>query len=126
MKSKNIHFGLVVLGGVLLLGNGLKSEETGSSRSKPAADCWKNGPAYYRDYNHDGRIDWEVSGENWRADGSDIYKVDMNFDGYYDLKYSFGYGITGRPTTNGLEIIHERVPAIGKNFVPISKPNWME
>lgn len=67
--------------------------------------CWRKGAAIYRDRNHDGRIDWEVSGESWRHDGLDTYKVDANFDAYYDVKYTAG-GIKGAVywTTN----LHER------------------
>ena len=89
-------------------------------------DTWRRGTAIYRDRNHDGRIDWEVSGEQWRSDGADIYKVDTNYDGFYDLTYSFGYGITGKPATGWSKNIHERVPVAGKSHVPIEKPAWVE
>src|ERR1051325_1511926 len=73
-----------------------------SATGKPTAAstyCWKKGTAVYRDRNHDGQLDWEVSGEKWRSDAADIYKMDTNYDGFYDLEESFGYGISGKPTT---------------------------
>jgi hypothetical protein len=88
--------------------------------------CWKKGTVIYRDRNQDGRIDWQVSGENWRSDGADIYKTDTNYDGFYDLEESFGYGVAGKPTTGWSKNIHERVPAVSKELVPIEKPNWVE
>lgn len=86
-------------------------------------DIWQHGAAIYRDRNHDGKIDWEVSGETWRHDGIDAYKADTNYDGFYDLKYGAG-GIKGgiQWSTN----IHERVSTVGKGFVPIEKPSWVD
>ena len=83
------------------------------------ADTWKRGTAIYRDLNHDGKIDWEVSGESWRFDGVDTYKVDTNFDGFYDVEYRAG-GITGG--LYGSKQIHERVPEINGEFVSVEKP----
>jgi hypothetical protein len=110
-------------------------------------DAWWSGGKYYRDRNHDGKIDWEVSGKTWMGhdvypykmvtnsvgdvmatlevsgQGVDIYKVDTNYDGFYDLEYGAG-GTNGKiqwPTN-----IHERVPAVGKKFVPVQKESWMD
>ncbi len=109
-------------------------------------EAWWGGK-YYRDRNHDGKIDWEASGNTWMGhsvypgkrvtnsngdvglrlettgQGVDTYKVDTNYDGFYDLMYGAGgtnYQIQW--TTN----IHERVPVIGKDFVPIGKESWMD
>jgi len=97
-----------------LFRNGKKIEQT---------FCWQQGAAIYRDRDHDGKIDWEVSGETWRFDGIDTYKADTNYDGFYDLKYGKG-GLTGGiySSTN----IHEIVPVAGKDFVPIKKPDYVE
>lgn len=108
-------------------------------------DTWQQGAKYYRDRNHDGKIDWEVSGstwmgntivnyitnsngslsahEEWTGQGVDTYKVDTNYDGFYDLEYGAG-GTNGQIqwTTN----IHERVPVVGKDFVPTAKASWMD
>jgi hypothetical protein len=100
----------------------LASSDTNSSPVK-AANSWKKGAAIYRDRNHDGKIDWEVSGETWRYDGVDTYRVDTNYDGFYDLEYSAG-GIAGKKSPS--KAIHDRVSVVGKDFVPIEKPNWVE
>jgi hypothetical protein len=113
-------------------------------------DTWQRGAKYYRDRNHDGKIDWEVSGRTWMGravypyktvtnsngdamsvlavlemtgQGVDTYKVDTNYDGFYDLKYGAG-GTNGQIqwTTN----IHERVPVVGRDFVPVEKESWMD
>ena len=110
-------------------------------------DTWAHGEKYYRDRNHDGKIDWEVSGKTWMGHevypykmvtntagtvmatlevtgrGVDTYKVDTNYDGFYDLKYGAG-GTNGQIqwTTN----IHEPVPVPGKGFVPVEKESWMD
>ncbi len=106
-------------------------------------DTWQRGGKYYRDRNHDGKIDWEVSGKAWMVpykmatnsggdvmavlettgQGVDTYKVDTNYDGFYDLKYGAG-GTNGQIqwTTN----IHEQVPVVGKDFVPVEKESWMD
>jgi antitoxin component YwqK of YwqJK toxin-antitoxin module len=86
------------------------------------ADCWRRDSAFFRDCNHDGKIDLEVSGERWRFDGVDTYKVDTNYDGYYDLEYGFG-GIAGRRTAE--KMIHQAVPVRDGRFVPIEKPVWL-
>ncbi|HSY18531.1 MAG TPA: hypothetical protein VK815_09370 [Candidatus Acidoferrales bacterium] len=110
-------------------------------------DTWQRAGKYYRDRNHDGKIDWEVSGETWMGrmvypykmvtnsagtvmatlevtgQGVDTYQVDTNYDGFYDLKYGAG-GTNGQIqwTTN----IHERVPVAGKDFTPVGKESWMD
>ena len=38
----------------------------------------------YRDRNGDGMVDWEESGESRGTDGFGTYKVDDDYDGYYD------------------------------------------
>jgi len=109
-------------------------------------DTWQRGEAIYRDRNHDGKMDWEVSGTTWMGhavypsktvtnsngdvmsvlemtgQGVDTYKVDTNHDGFYDSEY-------GARGTNGqiqwTKPIHERVPVVGKGFIPIAKPNWI-
>ena len=102
---------------------------------------------YYRDRNRDGKIDWEVSGETWmghtvgpvktvtNADGGvvvtaeytgqgvDTYKVDTNYDGFYDLAYGAG-GTNDQ--IQWTKPIHERVPALGKGFVEVEKESWMD
>jgi hypothetical protein len=85
--------------------------------------CWQRGTVIYRDRNNDGSIDWEVSGQEWRGDGLDVYKVDTNYDGFYDVKYAAG-GIKGGKDWE--KNIHERIPAVGKGFVPIEKANWVK
>jgi hypothetical protein len=110
-------------------------------------DVWQHGTAIFRDRNHGGKIDWEVSGKTWMGravypykmvtnsvgdvmavlettgQGVDIYKVDTNYNGFYDFEYGAG-GTNGRIqwSTN----IHERVPAVGKDFVPIRKEAWVD
>ncbi len=110
-------------------------------------DAWRRGAKYYRDRNHDGKIDWEASGTTWMGhevypyryitnsdgdvmatlrvtgQGVDTYMVDTNYDGFYDLEYGAG-GTNGQIqwTTN----IHERVQAVGKDFVPVEKESWMD
>jgi hypothetical protein len=110
-------------------------------------DTWVRGGKYYRDRNHDGKIDWEVSGNTWMGhavypfryitnsdnsviatlgvtgQGVDTFKVDTNYDGFYDLEYGAG-GTNGQIqwTMN----IHERVPVVGKDFVPVGKESWMD
>jgi hypothetical protein len=125
VKPKLIFCLALVLSSVLFLCNSSVSSDTNSAASKPI-DCWKKGAAIYRDRNHDGKIDWEVSGSQRFAEGADVFKVDTNYDGYYDVESCFGYPITGKPTTYWIKSIHERVPAIGKDFVPIEKPAWVE
>jgi hypothetical protein len=78
---------------------------------------WQRGTAIYRDRNGDGKIDWETSGQEWRGDGLDVYKVDANYDGFYDVKYAAG-GIKGGKYWE--KSIDERIPAVGKGFVPKS------
>jgi len=55
--------------------------------------------------------------------GVDIYKVDTNYNGFYDLK-------CGSDGTNGIiqwsANIQERVPAVGKDFVPVQKEAWVD
>lgn len=110
-------------------------------------DTWLHNGKFYRDRNHDGKIDWEISGTTWmgHADfssryftnshksvmatleatgrGPDTYRVDTNYDGFYGLEYGAG-GTNGQIqwTTN----IHERVPVVGKDFVPVGKESWMD
>jgi hypothetical protein len=112
-------------------------------------DTWQRGGKYYRDLNHDGKIDWEVSGTTWEghtvrfhpfkyvtnSDGSvwateevtgqgvDTYKVDTNYDGFYDLEYGAG-GTNGQ--IQWMKTIHERVPVVDKDFIPIGKESWMD
>jgi hypothetical protein len=112
-------------------------------------DTWQHGGKYYRDRNHDGKIDWEVSGATWggqpvrihpftyvtNSDGSvravgkvtgqgvDTYKVDTNYDGFYDLEYGAG-GTNGQ--VQWTKNIHERVPVVGKDFIPAGKESWMD
>ena len=110
-------------------------------------DTWWDGRKYYRDRNRDGKIDWEVSGETWmghtvgpvktvtNADGGvvvtaeytgqgvDTYKVDTNYDGFYDLAYGAG-GTNDQ--IQWTKPIHERVPALGKGFVEVEKESWMD
>ena len=85
-------------------------------------DAWQRGAFIYRDRNHDGKIDWEVSGRTWADGGVDTYKVDTNYDGFYDLKYGAG-GTNGR--IQWITNIHESVPKIGKDLVPREKEAWM-
>lgn len=112
-------------------------------------DTWRLGGKYYRDRNHDGKIDWEISGttwmghavdpfkhtyvtnsagtvyatQEWTGQGVDTYKVDTNYDGFYDLEYGAG-GTNGQIqwATN----IHVRVPVAGKDFVPVETESWMD
>jgi hypothetical protein len=110
-------------------------------------DTWFSNGKFYRDRNHDGKIDWEISGTTWMghadfssryftnshksvmatseatARGPDTYKVDTNYDGFYGLEYGAG-GTNGQIqwTTN----IHERVPVVGKEFVPVGMESWMD
>jgi hypothetical protein len=108
-------------------------------------DTWTRGGRFYRDRNHDGKIDWEVSGETWMGhavvpvkmidlgqgrvteewtgQGVDTYKVDTNFDGFYDLSYGAG-GTNGQ--IQWTKPIHERVPVVDKDYVPRQKEEWME
>jgi hypothetical protein len=110
-------------------------------------DTWESGGRYYRDRNDDGKIDWEVSGKTWMGhavdpfkytyvtngntvyatqawtgQGVDTYKVDTNYDGFYDLEYGAG-GTNGQ--IQWTKPIHERVPAVGKDFIPVQKESWM-
>jgi hypothetical protein len=101
------------------------TSDTNSPASAPTY-CWQKGGAFYRDRNRDGKIDWEVSGSTELAEGADVFKVDTNYDGYYDLEYFYGIPITGRPTVYWTKNIHERVPVLNKDFVPVKKPNWIE
>ncbi len=104
---------------------------------------------YYRDRNHDGKVDWEVSGETWSGhaidplhfktftnsigeviatqeytgQGVDIYKVDTNYDGFYDLEYGAG-GTNGQ--IQWTKVIHEPVPKVDNNFIPVEKEQWMD
>jgi hypothetical protein len=84
--------------------------------------CWQRGTKIFRDRDGDGRIDWEVSGDTWRHDGVDTYKADTNYDGYYDVESAWG-GITGGEYSH--KSIHERVPKVGNDFVPIESPRWV-
>jgi len=110
-------------------------------------DTWLYNGKFYRDRNHDGKIDWEVSGTTWMGHtdfssryftnshksvmakleatgrGPDTYRLDTNYDGFYDLEYGAG-GTNDQIqwTTN----IHERVPAVGIKFVPVQKESWMD
>ena len=110
-------------------------------------DTWLYNGKFYRDRNHDGKIDWEVSGTTWmgHADfssryftnsdksvmatleatgrGPDTYRVDTNYDGFYDLEYGAG-GTNGQ--IQWTKNIHERVPVVGKDFVPVGKESWMD
>ena len=110
-------------------------------------DTWVQRGKYYRDRNHDGKIDWEVSGmtfmghavfpfksstnsagslvvtEEFTGQGVDTFKVDTNYDGFYDLEYGAG-GTSGQ--IQWTKSIHERVPMVGKDFVPIVKETWMD
>ena len=110
-------------------------------------DTWARGGKYFRDRNHDGKIDWEVSGTTWRGhsvypykyitnsagtvfatlettgQGVDTYKIDTNFDGFYDLEYGAG-GTNGQ--IQWTKPIHERVPKAGKDFIPVAKEVWMD
>jgi hypothetical protein len=110
-------------------------------------DTWLHNGKFYRDRNHDGKIDWEVSGTTWmgHADfssryftnsdksvmatleatgrGPDTYRVDTNYDGFYDLEYGAG-GTNGQ--IQWTKNIHERVPVVGKDFVPVGKESWMD
>jgi hypothetical protein len=108
-------------------------------------DTWQRGVKFYRDRNHDGKIDWEVSGETWMGhaveplkmidagqgrvtqewtgQGVDTYKVDTNFDDFYDLSYGAG-GTNGQ--VQWTKPIHERVPRLNKDFVPRQKEEWMD
>ena len=70
-------------------------------------DTWVRAGKFFRDRNHDGKIDWEISGQTWpghavypykyitefrrrrrrhpqkmTGQGVDTYKVDTNFDGF--------------------------------------------
>jgi len=110
-------------------------------------DTWLRNGKFYRDRNHDGKIDWEISGTTWmgHADfssryftnsyksvmatleatgrGPDTYMVDTNYDGFYDLEYGAG-GTNGQ--IQWMTNIHERVPAVGKDFFPVGKESWMD
>jgi hypothetical protein len=109
-------------------------------------DTWGRGGQFYRDRNQDGKIDWEVSGETWMGhvvglpknvtsygngmviqemagQGVDTYKVDTNFDGFYDLTYGAG-GTNGQVQWS--KPIHERVPALDRDFVPRQREAWMD
>jgi hypothetical protein len=108
-------------------------------------DTWQRGAQVYRDRNHDGKIDWEVSGktwmghavdpgkmidagqgrvtQEWTGQGVDTYKVDTNFDGFYDLAYGAG-GTNGQ--IQGRKPIRERVPVVGKDYVPRQREEWMD
>lgn len=106
-------------------------------------DTWTRGAQFYRDRNHDGKIDWEVSGETWMGhtigkmidlgqgrvtqewtgQGVDTYKVDTNFDGFYDLAYGAG-GTNGQ--VQWTKPIHEPVPVVGGDFEPREKEEWMD
>ena len=83
---------------------------------------WKIDETTYRDRNHDGRIDWEVTGDNWGTDGFGIYKEDTDYDGIYDRTYDAG-GFSYN--TRWSREIHEPVPIMGRFFVPI-RPLWTE
>ena|ERR1700744_2154664 len=129
MKHK-IFLSLALVGGALLLRNLAGTAHAGpADTNRPAFKppiCWKKGPAFYRDRNHDGKIDLEISGAKELAEGADIYKVDTNYDGYYDVEYLYGIPITGKAEIVWTKNIHERVPAVEKDFVPIEKPPWVE
>jgi hypothetical protein len=108
-------------------------------------DTWMRGAQFYRDRNHDGKIDWEVSGatwmghavepfkmidagqgrvtQEWTGQGVDTYKVDTNFDGFYDLAYGAG-GTNGQ--IQWTQPIHERVPVVDKDYIPRQKEEWMD
>lgn len=125
MRIPFLHKLILLLGYGWFLCNLCPASETNTPPSAPTY-CWQKGEPIYCDCNHDGKIDLEVSGSRELAEGSDIYKVDTNYDGYYDVEYSFGIPITGKPTTNWTRSIHERVPVVGKDFISIKKPNWIE
>ena len=83
---------------------------------------WRVGERIFRDRNHDGRIDWEASGNQRGTDGYDIIKEDTDYDGFYDRMYKAG-GIS--PGILWEQEIHERVPVITPHFTPI-QPQWNE
>jgi hypothetical protein len=140
-KELSFHMGFTPIGS----GKTYWSDEVKLKILPP--DVWRQGTAIYRDRNHDGKIDWEVSGKTWMGravypykmvtnsvgdvmavlettgQGVDTYKVDTNYNGFYDLKYGAG-GTNGQIqwTTN----IHERVPVVGKDFVPVQKEPWVD
>jgi hypothetical protein len=108
-------------------------------------DTWQRGARFYRDRNHDGKIDWEVSGETWMGhavqpfkmidagqgrvtqewtgQGVDTYKADTNFDGFYDVSYGAG-GTNGQ--IQWTKRIHEWVPVVGKGYEARQKEAWMD
>jgi hypothetical protein len=86
-------------------------------------DIWQRGTAIYRDRNHDDKIDWEVSSKTWINGGVDTYKTDTNRDGFYDIKYGAG-GTNGR--TQWSTNVHELVPAVGEDFIPVQKESWVD
>lgn len=65
---------------------------------------WKRGSVYQIDSNRDGIVDEEINYHG--KDGKVEVRKDMNFDGYFDLRYNLG--------TNGIAYnvkqIHERAP----------------
>ena len=83
---------------------------------------WQVDETTYRDRDHDGRIDWEVTGTGWGSDGYGIYKEDTDYDGFYDRIYDAG-GFSYQ--TRWSRDIHEAVPVVGRFFVPI-RPLWAE
>jgi hypothetical protein len=125
----------IVLAMAVVLGGGLffrcpvvAGDSKGSSRArvyclKGDAPYGLHGPIYV-DRNGDGKIDWEVDGPRMMAEGISCFKIDTNFDGYYDVKSWTSIPITGEVKTWGTNI-HERVPEIGKDFVRITAPNWV-
>lgn len=83
---------------------------------------WHLGNTGYSDTNGDGRIDHEVSDTEGRhaTDGYGRYKVDTDFDGFYDKEFEQG-GVAGEIRWS--RPIHELVPMVSRAMIPGPLPN---